>query len=61
MIDLAEFQSISPYTDAEASEALGILAEECSEEHQDNRRVPVACHAEVCQVGAEEYSNWFHI
>ena len=27
MIDLAEFQSISPYTDAEASEALGILAD----------------------------------
>ena len=27
MIDLAEFQSISPYTDAEASEALGLLAD----------------------------------
>ena len=27
MIDLSEFESISPYTDAEASEALGKLAD----------------------------------
>jgi len=27
MVDLTEFESISPYTDAEASEALGILAD----------------------------------
>ena len=27
MVDLSEFESISPYTDAEAAEALGKLAE----------------------------------